>query len=346
MRKNYIATCMALVTVTATLFAGNPQRAGSAGASELLINPWARSAGWADVNIAGVEGLHSSFVNIAGLYFVEGTEFSFSNTQWLVGSGITVNSGAIASKVSDVGVLTVSLQSFSYGEWEITTTASPEGGAGKISPSSLAIGLGYAQMFTDYIYGGVNIKIYNSTISNLSATGAAIDAGIQYRLGDNKEYKFGITLKNVGPGFSYGGDGFSVTLPVAQGGYSQSYESRSAKFELPTQLSIGVSYDYRIVPDVHKITFAGAFSSNAFEKDHFNFGARYAYKDWFSFQMGYRLFDNRVDGYNSSAIQGLTAGISFDAPLGDRSSVQFDYAYRMTRVFGGIHSVGIGIAID
>ena len=38
-------------------FAGNEQRAGQAGASELLINPWARSSGWAGANIAGVRGL-------------------------------------------------------------------------------------------------------------------------------------------------------------------------------------------------------------------------------------------------------------------------------------------------
>lgn len=30
--------------------AGNPERAGQAGASQLLINPYARSAGWAGAN--------------------------------------------------------------------------------------------------------------------------------------------------------------------------------------------------------------------------------------------------------------------------------------------------------
>ena len=30
---------------------------GQAGASELLINPWARTSGWAGANVAGVEEL-------------------------------------------------------------------------------------------------------------------------------------------------------------------------------------------------------------------------------------------------------------------------------------------------
>ena len=37
-----------------TTFAGNEQRAGQAGASELLINPFARTSGWAGANVAGV----------------------------------------------------------------------------------------------------------------------------------------------------------------------------------------------------------------------------------------------------------------------------------------------------
>ena len=54
-----------------TIFAGNPQRSGQAGASELLINPWARSSGWAGANVAGVRGLEGIYSNVAGLAFVE-----------------------------------------------------------------------------------------------------------------------------------------------------------------------------------------------------------------------------------------------------------------------------------
>ena len=46
-------------------FAGNEQRAGQAGASELLINPWARSSGWAGANVAGVRGLEGIYSNVA-----------------------------------------------------------------------------------------------------------------------------------------------------------------------------------------------------------------------------------------------------------------------------------------
>lgn len=335
---------LASLVLGTTAFAGNPSRAGSAGASELLINPWASSSGMSNANISSVGGLEATFLNIAGLARTEGTEVGFANTQWLVGSGISVNSAGIAQRVSDGGVLTLSMQSFDYGEWEVTTEDLPDGGAGTISPSAIIFGLGYAQKFTESIYGGVNIKIFNSSISNLSATGVAIDAGVQYQTGKEKEYKFGITLRNVGPSFGYQGDGLSITLAVPQGGYTQSFNSRSQEFELPTQLSLGGSYDWNIRPDVHRITFSAAFVSNSFEKDNYLFGMEYGFRDWFGFRLGYHMNDNRADGLNTTAIVGPSAGVTFNAPMGG-TDFTFDYAYRMTRNFGGIHTIGASIKL-
>ena len=78
------------------------QRAGSAGASELLINPFARSAGWGSVNTAGASGMDAAFVNIAGIAATPGnTQVSFNNTQWLVGAGIQMNGATLIQRVSD-----------------------------------------------------------------------------------------------------------------------------------------------------------------------------------------------------------------------------------------------------
>ena len=59
--------------VSATALAGNKDRSGSAGASELLINPWARSSGWASAGMSSVKGLEATFVNVAGLAFTSKT---------------------------------------------------------------------------------------------------------------------------------------------------------------------------------------------------------------------------------------------------------------------------------
>jgi hypothetical protein len=110
------------------------------------------------------------------------------------------------------------------------------------------------------------------------------------------DYKFGITLRNVGPGITYEGDGFGVTLPVPTYGvaYSQTFESRSAIFELPT--AVEHWWFIRLVIRKGKVTGALNFSSNAFEKDTYHAGVQYSLKDLFQVRVGYVARDNRADG--------------------------------------------------
>lgn len=51
--KSIIAVLLiAVLILPIAALAGNKDRSGQAGASELLINTWARSSGWGGVNIA------------------------------------------------------------------------------------------------------------------------------------------------------------------------------------------------------------------------------------------------------------------------------------------------------
>jgi len=105
-----------LLLLPALSFGGNEQRAGSSGASELLINPWARSSGWGDANVACVMGLEGMYQNIAGIAFTRKTELIFNNTQWMVGSGVVINNFGFAQKVGETGVLSVGVMNMNFGE--------------------------------------------------------------------------------------------------------------------------------------------------------------------------------------------------------------------------------------
>lgn len=340
-----VAVAVLGLAVSTSAFAGNPQRAGQAGASELLINPFAKSSGWADANTAAVRGLEGLYMNVAGLAGVNKTEVVFSNTQWLVGSGININNFALGQRVGEGGVLGISLSSFDYGEWEVTTEDQPEGTSGTIAPSTIVIGVAYSQKFTESIFGGVNIKVYNNNISNLSVTGVCFDAGVQYQTGDDDEWKFGITLKNIGPAMEYAGDGFGLSLPIPSSGVTRTFEERAASFELPAQLNIGGSYDI-LLDEYNRLTPAFSFNSNSFEKDTYNIGLEYGMKKYLSIRAGYRIFDNRSDDATTTAISGVTGGLTFDVPLNDKgSSFGVDYSYRHTNTFGGIHSIGVVLGL-
>ncbi len=347
--KKYIIAAVGILGLVSQTYAGNPQRAGSAGASELLINPFARSAGWADVNLGGVRGSNAMFVNIAGLSFVERTELKFDNTQWLVGAGIQINALTFVQRVGSNGVLGIGITGFDYGEWEITTANQPDGTSGVIAPSAVIINVGYSQKFTESIFGGVNIKSYGAQISNMKTMGLLFDAGVQYIPEKNDTWKFGITLKNIGPSLKYSGDGASIILPVPTYGtsYTQAWDGKSATFELPAQLSMGLSHDFLLgETGDNRITMAGAFTSNSFEADYFQVGGEYGFKEVFMVRVGYKIYMLSA-GDLKSAITGLTAGFTAQLPLNkDKGSfLGLDYSYRATNPFQGVHSIGITVGL-
>ncbi|MBK6835395.1 MAG: hypothetical protein IPG89_14445 [Bacteroidetes bacterium] len=92
-----------------SMFAGNPDRAGSAGRGQLLINPWARSTGWGGANQSNAHGLEAMYLNVAGLAFTKKTEVVFSRSNWLGGSKVNINAFGFTQHVGETGVLGLEL---------------------------------------------------------------------------------------------------------------------------------------------------------------------------------------------------------------------------------------------
>ncbi len=155
MERKVMVTAALLALSVVPALAGNPDRAGSAGATQLLINPWARSAGWGLANSASVRGVEAMFGNVAGLAMVNKTEIVFSNTRWLSGSGTTINSIGFGQKMGASGVLGISATTLGFGELEVTTVDDPAPGRGTFSPTMANIGISYAKSFSNSIHGGL-----------------------------------------------------------------------------------------------------------------------------------------------------------------------------------------------
>lgn len=325
--------------------AGNEDRIGSAGASELLVNPWARSSALADAGISSIRGLEAQFVNIAGLAFTDRTQIKFNYTNWLGGAGISLNSAGFAQRISDQDVLAVSIQAFGFGEIDITTVELPEGGIGTFSPRKNIVNLGYARAFSNSIFAGINVKVINESIANLSASGFAIDAGVQYVTGEQEEIKFGITLKNVGPTMTFRGDGFGTPIIYQSTGAVGTLEQRTSSFEMPSLLAIGTSYDF-IFSEESKLVAAFGFSANSFTNDIYRVGLDYGLatdKAAFHIRAGYaaeaNIFNRELA---TTAMTGLTAGFSVDALVGkNKSPLGLEYAMRLSNPFGVINTFGV-----
>jgi hypothetical protein len=339
--KTFVSA-MAL-SLSLTTFAGNDDRIGSAGATELLINPWARGAAMGDAGVASGNGLASIYTNIAGLAFTDKSEIMFDRTTWLGGTGININSAGLAQRINESTVLSVAVMSVSFGEIDITTVELPEGGIGTYSPKYNNFNVGMAHEFSNSIYGGFNLKVISQSIANVK--------GIRYVTGEEDQVKFGITLKNVGPTMSMSGDGLSISILYPETGETATVEQRSAEFEMPSLLSIGCSYDFNFT-ETNKLTVAAAFSANSFSNDQYRLGVDYGMeidKAAFHLIAGYvyekGIFSDEFNyGARLSALSGVTAGLAVDAKVGkNKNNVGIQYTYRNAKPFSGIHTIGMTI---
>ncbi|MFN6040007.1 MAG: PorV/PorQ family protein, partial [Bacteroidota bacterium] len=333
------------------LQAGNPERAGQAGATQLLINPYSRSSGMGGANTSLCRGLESQFLNVAGLAHTRKTELLFARTSWLAGSGININTFGFSQHVGETGAIGLGIMALDGGDIPITTESQPEGGLGTFSPLFLNIGLSYAKGFSDNIFGGVTLRVINEQISNVSAKGVAIDAGIQYVTGKNDQIHFGIALKNVGPKMSYRGDGMSTQITTLAG-YVMSVEQKSQTFEMPSLVNIGGAYDFYLSKDStgvnkdHRLTAAYNFTSNSFTYDQHSVGVEYGFKQYLMLRAGFMFEKNILSKTERmTAFTGPSCGVTFELPFGEskKSSFALDYSYRFTNPFSGCHTIGARI---
>lgn len=332
------------------VMAGNKDRQGEAGASELLLNPWARSSGWDGINTACVRGIESLNLNVAGLAFTTKSELVFSHTIWLQGTGISLNTVGFSQTLGKKGgVLGLDVTSFSFGDIPITTTSLPEGGLGTFSPQFINGAVSYAKVFSNSIYGGITLRVVSESIADMGAVGVAFDAGVQYVTGpqsDPTKIKFGISLRNIGTPMKFGGDGLSFRGDAPEGDYQMSLEQRSQGYELPSLLNIGGAYDFKFGSSgkkSHRLTVAANFTSHSFSQDQFGAGLEYSFRELIMIRGGYNYQGGLADSETRvTALTGFSAGVTFEVPLKENGpTIGIDYSYRTSSPFDGSHALGI-----
>jgi hypothetical protein len=328
--------------------AGNPDRQGEAGAYELLMDPWARTAGLHSMSTSLVRGVESMNLNVAGMARINKLDFGFGSTQYLQGTGINLSSAAVCAKVGKKSVMGLSLMAVDFGEIEITTAGQPEGTGGTYSPSFFNLAFSYAHEFENKVSVGMLFRAVSESLANVSAFGFAIDAGIQYVTGEQDNFKFGISLRNIGSPMTYRGEALSIQRPSPNGGsYDITVDQRGASFELPSMLNIGASYDILFL-EKHRFTVLGNFTSNSFSRDNLGGGAEYAFDERFVLRAAYKAELNVADPIQKPLYTGLSAGGSVTFPLSKtekNTKISMDYAYRASKVWSGTHNVSVRIAL-
>ena len=319
-------------------FAGGGKRNGTAGAQELLVPSSASGLALNGANISSITGLDAVFYNPAGFGGSKtGTEAMFSHLNYI--ADISMSYAAIGVNFTELGSLAFSLRTLNFGDIPITTVENPYGTGSTYSPSYVTLGLTYANSLTDRIRVGFNLKIVSEKIVRTSATGFALDAGIQYQgLAGLEGFSLGITLKNLGPQMKYDGpDLIRIASEIEAKRGQNNYMLDAASFELPSQLELGLSYAYSI-NDQYKMLVASTFQNNNFANDEYKFGGEFVYDDMFAVRGGY-AYMGEVKDNEYQQFFGVTAGIGVKVNIGIEMVV--DYAYRAAKFSESNHLIGV-----
>lgn len=361
--KKYILQILSLTALLSSLevMAGNPDRSGGAGGTQLLINPYGRSSALFGSNTASVRGIEALQFNVGGLAYTTKTDIGFSRTIYLQGTDVFINNLSIAQSLGSGNVLALSVNQFDFGNIPVTSESQPDGTLGTFSPQVLNLGLAYAKKFSNSITSGLTLRIISEGISNVRASGVAIDAGVQYQTSliakkkaiKKEDFRFGIGIRNIGPNMQYRGSGLSFRSINPTTGADRRAYMGSESFNLPALVNIGASYDMRLDKKssetyFHRLTGHTNFNYNSFQANVLGVGLEYAFKEMFMLRGGFGAQDGVTSSTDYlSQYVGVSGGLGFVLPISKSGSrLAIDYSYAPTRVFNGIHNISFTINID
>lgn len=316
-------------------------RSGTASSAYLLLPLTARTAGLGTAVASGpatMSGLEAAFDNPAGLMLNTGTNALFSRVEYVADIG--VNYFGVARRIGSNNVA-FTVSAWDFGDIPVQTEENPDVDATTPTWTATYVtaGLGYARRFTDRIAAGITAKVVSETMaSDLNAATLAFDAGMTYDVGESG-LRFGVSLKNFGPSMRYGGDGLIDTATPLGTSRPSTVTYQAEDFELPSQLNFGIAYT-RAMGGAGAVTFLGNYRSNAYETDHFSGGVELGLRDVLYLRGGY-LYEQNLD---TNFFSGWNVGAGLNLEVSNYA-LTFDYAYRATDVFDGVHLITTTITL-
>lgn len=323
------------------LFAGNKSKSGTTGAEQLLIPVGAKMIALSGTAVASVSGIEALYWNPAGVSSLTGnSEIMFFRGNGIADIGLNYFGGGFS--FDDIGVFSFAIKSLDFGEIVRTTDENTDGGFETFSPTYMTMTVGYSNRLTDKLNIGVSFNIISEKIIRTSATGFSLDAGIQFsNFLQVHGLSIGLVLKNFGPSMKYSGADLLVKtnyLQTVQGTRFLSFDSQP--FDLPTTFLIGMDYSQSF-DSYNAVIFSGVYENNSNAFDTYRGGLEYTFNDLFFVRGSYTMTDGLNEAYT---LWGSSFGVGINYDLG-AIMVKVDYAYRVSKYFGGLNQVGLTLGL-
>lgn len=335
--RHALLLAVVMILASATLYAGRPDKSGTAAGSELLIPVGGRYTALAGASTATAFGVDAISWNPAGLSRSnKGAEALFSHMEYIADIGVEYF--AVGAAFEGFGSVGVSLKTLSFGEMEITTETAPDGTGQTFSPTYVTVGLTYSRLLTDRISVGATVNMVTERIDRVQASAVAFDFGVQYSSFANLGgLSIGLAARNIGTSMQFTGPGLLIDASGTDLRRPASfYEVQAQTDELPSVIELGVAYTYN-VNDENRLSLAGVFQNNNLSEDEYKLGLEYTFNDLFFIRGGYTFSNEYIpDAYP----YGLTAGAGIKYAF-TGIEVGVDYAYRDVQFFDGNHTISL-----
>ena len=288
---------LSLLLLSDISFAGSGKRIGTAGALELLIPVGSKGAALNGANQALSSGLDAIYWNPAGIARSSAqSEVMFSRLNYIADIDLTYLAAMV--RFQGLGVFAFSLRNLDFGDIAVTTEEQTDGTGEFFSPTYITAGLSFSKIMTDRIAFGITGKIISESIMRESATGFALDIGVQYSSGPGG-YRLGVVLKNLGPNMKFDGPDLEEKHQPTSTEPETGPEPRRIviqSFELPSTLDLGVGYEF-LLGEQNSLLLSGDFVNNNFSLDEIKIGTEYSLNDIIFIRGGYN-FGLRSDATN------------------------------------------------
>jgi hypothetical protein len=260
----------------------------------------------------------------------------------------------------------LSLGTFGFKDQPVYTAEQPDGTGSVYSVSQTAVGLSFAQNFSDRFAAGFTAKGVFDNLGEVSGQAFAIDFGTNFhaQLGGHP-IRFAFVVANLGTNLSYSGSAIETDTPRDEipgqdpvPSNPQPSEFRTKDFPLPTIFRVGLAYDV-LAGDNNRLTVISDFNQPNNNGAGFSAGG-----EWMTQGLGGSNFGFAVRGSYSYApannldpvdvnttalrdeerLQGLAFGGGINYGTGGGFNIGLDYAWKYLGVLGGTNffSVTVG----
>lgn len=343
---------------------------GTTAAEFLLLAPSARGMALGGAFAALATDVSAAYYNPGGLAQMTHSGVMASTMDYAAGTkyawgaiGVPFGGGARA-----VGI---AVSNFGFSNQPVYTADDPQGTAGNVySVSETAIGLTYAQQFSDRFSAGITAKFINDELGGTSGNAFAVDFGTSFHtLIGGRPIRASFVVENLGTNLGHDGQILNVTVqrPPPSGDLPVPQEpalaaERTKAWPLPVMFRVGLSYDL-FAGSAGRFTMLGEFNQPNNNNPGFNFGGEYAVTLGTSgFSVAGRASvtywpDNNIAAPDS----GSAAYAGFQSTVGGTSQYRpsyggglyyrpatglglgVDYAYRNMGLLGGVNMLTVGI---